>query len=62
VGKVIPELNGKLTGMAFHVPIHNVFIMDLTCHLEKLAKYGDIRKAIKQASEDPLKAHVETTG
>jgi glyceraldehyde 3-phosphate dehydrogenase len=56
VGKVIPELNGKLTGIAFHVPIHNVFIMDLTCHLEKLAKYGGIKKVVKQASKSPLKA------
>ncbi|OBS64038.1 hypothetical protein A6R68_07422 [Neotoma lepida] len=39
VGKVIPELNQKLTCMAFCVPIHHVSDMDLTCHLEKAAKY-----------------------
>jgi glyceraldehyde 3-phosphate dehydrogenase len=42
VGKVIPELNRKLIGMAFRVPIANVSIVDLTCCLEKPAKYGDI--------------------
>jgi glyceraldehyde 3-phosphate dehydrogenase len=55
VGKVIPELNGKLTGMAFWVPTHNVSIMDLMCLLEKPAKYEDIKKVVKQASVGPLK-------
>uniref|UniRef100_A0A2K6RYJ7 Glyceraldehyde-3-phosphate dehydrogenase n=1 Tax=Saimiri boliviensis boliviensis TaxID=39432 RepID=A0A2K6RYJ7_SAIBB len=55
MGKVIPELNGKLTGMAFCVPTANVSMVDLTCHLEKPAKYDDIKKVVKQASEGPLK-------
>uniref|UniRef100_A0A2R9C9F2 glyceraldehyde-3-phosphate dehydrogenase (phosphorylating) n=1 Tax=Pan paniscus TaxID=9597 RepID=A0A2R9C9F2_PANPA len=54
-GKVIPELNGKLTGMAFRVPTANVSVVDLTYHLEKPAKYDDIKKVVKQASEGPLK-------
>uniref|UniRef100_A0A2K5BVI9 Glyceraldehyde-3-phosphate dehydrogenase n=1 Tax=Aotus nancymaae TaxID=37293 RepID=A0A2K5BVI9_AOTNA len=49
VGKVIPELNGKLTGMAFRVPTANVSVVD------KPAKYDDIKKVVKQVSEGPLK-------
>jgi glyceraldehyde 3-phosphate dehydrogenase len=55
VGKVMPELNEKLTGMAFPVPTPNVSVVDLTCHLEKPAKQDDIKKVVKQASEGPLK-------
>uniref|UniRef100_A0A8C3S5I9 glyceraldehyde-3-phosphate dehydrogenase (phosphorylating) n=1 Tax=Chelydra serpentina TaxID=8475 RepID=A0A8C3S5I9_CHESE len=49
------ELNGKLTGMAFCVPTHNVSVVDLTCRLEKPAKYDDIKKVVKSASEGPMK-------
>jgi len=55
LSKVILELNGKLTGMAFRVPTHNICAVDLTCCLEKPAKYDDIKKVVKQASEGPLK-------
>ncbi|XP_013791318.1 glyceraldehyde-3-phosphate dehydrogenase-like [Limulus polyphemus] len=51
VGKVIPELNGKLTGMAFRVPVADVSVVDLTCRLEKGASYDDIKNAVKSASE-----------
>lgn len=55
VGKVIPELNGKLTGMAFRVPTPNVSAVDLTCRLEKPATYEEIKVAMKEASEGSLK-------
>ncbi|MBC7765143.1 MAG: type I glyceraldehyde-3-phosphate dehydrogenase [Hyphomonadaceae bacterium] len=54
VGKVIPELNGKLTGMAFRVPTMDVSVVDLTCRLEKPATYEQIKAAIKKASENEL--------
>lgn len=47
VGKVLPELNGKLTGMAFRVPTPNVSVVDLTCRLEKSASYEDVKAAVK---------------
>jgi glyceraldehyde 3-phosphate dehydrogenase len=55
VGKVIPELNGKLTGMSLRVPTSNVSVVDLTCRLEKEASYDDIKAALKEAAEGPLK-------
>lgn len=55
VGKVIPELNGKLTGMAFRVPTTNVSVVDLTVNLEKPATYAQICQAMKDASEGELK-------
>ncbi|GBG13576.1 glyceraldehyde 3-phosphate dehydrogenase [Novimethylophilus kurashikiensis] len=55
VGKVIPELNKKLTGMAFRVPTSDVSVVDLTCELAKEASYEDICKAMKAASEGALK-------
>jgi glyceraldehyde 3-phosphate dehydrogenase len=55
VGKVIPSLNGKLTGMAFRVPTPNVSVVDLTCRLEKPASYKAICAAMKAAAEGELK-------
>ncbi|KAI1084472.1 glyceraldehyde-3-phosphate dehydrogenase [Whalleya microplaca] len=55
VGKVIPELNGKLTGMAMRVPTSNVSVVDLTVRIEKGATYDEIKAAIKKASDGPLK-------
>ncbi|MCE1631332.1 type I glyceraldehyde-3-phosphate dehydrogenase, partial [Enterobacter hormaechei] len=55
VGKVIPELNGKLTGMSFRVPTPNVSVVDLTARLAKPATYAEICDAIKAAAEGELK-------
>ncbi len=55
VGKVIPEMNGKLTGMSFRVPTVDVSVVDLTCRLEKAASYDEIKAAMKAASEGELK-------
>lgn len=55
VGKVIPSLNGKLTGMAFRVPTPNVSVVDLTCRIEKGASYDEIKAEVKRASENELK-------
>merc|ERR1712021_164015 len=55
VGKVIPELNGKLTGMAFRVPTINVSVVDLTARLDKGATYEEICAALKNASETSMK-------
>merc|ERR1712174_176968 len=55
VGKVIPELNGKLTGMAFRVPTPDVSVVDLTVTLERPAKYSEIMDKLKEASEGSMK-------
>jgi len=55
VGKVLPELNKKLTGMAFRVPTSDVSVVDLTVELNKEASYADICAAMKKASEGELK-------
>ena len=61
VGKVIPELNGKLTGMAFRIPTANVSVVDLTVLLEKETSYKDIKKKFKEASENELKGVLDYT-
>jgi len=55
VGKVIPDLNGKLTGMSMRVPTSNVSVVDLTCRIEKGATYDEIKEVIKKASENEMK-------
>ncbi len=55
VGKVIPELNGKLTGLSLRVPTVDVSVVDLTVRLAKETTYDEIKAAIKEASEGPLK-------
>ncbi|WP_242087269.1 type I glyceraldehyde-3-phosphate dehydrogenase [Aestuariivivens sediminis] len=55
VGKVIPELNGKLTGMAFRVPTPDVSVVDLTVRTEKSASWDEVKAALKKASENELK-------
>jgi glyceraldehyde 3-phosphate dehydrogenase len=54
VGRVIPALNGKLTGMAFRVPTPNVSVVDLTVNLEREATYEEVKEAMKQASQGEL--------
>jgi len=55
VGKVIPALNGKLTGMSFRVPNPDVSVVDLTVRIEKGATYDEIKAAIREASEGSMK-------
>jgi glyceraldehyde 3-phosphate dehydrogenase len=55
VGKVIPEMNGKLTGMSFRVPTMDVSVIDLTVRLDKPASYDAIKKVMKKASENEMK-------
>merc|ERR1719263_702288 len=61
VGKVIPSVNGKLTGMAFRVPTPDVSVVDLTARLEKPAKYDEIVAAIKEAADGPMKGVLSWT-
>ena len=61
VGKVIPELNGKLTGISMRVPTLDVSVVDLTAKLAKPASYEEICEAMKEASEGELKASLGYT-
>jgi len=61
VGKVLPELNGKLTGMAFRVPTPDVSVVDLTCRIEKEASYDEIVAAIKEYSAGEMKGVLDWT-
>lgn len=61
VGKVIPDLNGKLTGMAFRVPTPDVSVVDLTVTLDKPAKYEDIVAKMKEAANGPMKGILGVT-
>jgi len=62
VGKVIPDLNGKLTGMAFRVPTPDVSVVDLTCKLSKECTYEEIVAKIQEAADGPLKGILDVTG
>ena len=61
VGKVIPSLNGKLTGMSMRVPTIDVSVVDLTCNLEKPTTYEEICAEVKRASENEFKGIIEYT-
>merc|ERR1712125_245636 len=61
VGKCLPGLNGKLTGMAFRVPTPDVSVVDLTCCLERPAKYDDIVAAVKEAAAGPMRGVLDYT-
>ena len=61
VGKVIPSLNGKLTGMSFRVPTVDVSVVDLTVNLEKPTTYEEICTAVKRATENEMKGIMEYT-
>ena len=61
VGKVIPSLNGKLTGMSFRVPTVDVSVVDLTCNLAKPTTHEEICKVMKEASENEMKGIIEYT-
>jgi phosphoglucomutase len=61
VGKCLPSVNGKLTGMAFRVPTPDVSVVDLTCRLEKPTKYAEIVAAVKEAAAGPMKGVLDWT-
>jgi glyceraldehyde 3-phosphate dehydrogenase len=55
IGKVIPELNGKLSGMSFRVPVADVSVVDLTCELERGTTYEDLCATVRRAADGRLK-------
>merc|ERR1712087_411071 len=61
VGKCLPAVNGKLTGMAFRIPTPDVSVVDLTCRLEKPAKYEEIVAAVKEAAAGPMNGVLDWT-
>lgn len=61
VGEIIPDLKGKLTGMAFRVPTANVSVVDLTVHLKNKTSYENIKKEIKRASNEEMKGIISYT-
>merc|ERR1712048_991254 len=61
VGKCLPAVNGRLTGMAFRIPTPDVSVVDLTCRLEKPTKYDDIVAAVKEAPAGPMKGVLDWT-
>merc|ERR1712107_44528 len=61
VGKCLPALNGKLTGMAFRGPTPDVSVVDLTCRIEKGATYAEIVAAVKEAAAGPMKGVLDWT-
>merc|ERR1711997_1183508 len=61
VGKVLPDVNGKLTGMAFRVPTPDVSVVDLTCRLENPAKYEEIVEVVKRASASDMEGVLDWT-
>merc|ERR1712150_223691 len=61
VGKCLPAVNGKLTGMAFRIPTPDVSVVDLTCRLEKPAKYEQIVAAVKEAAAGPMAGGLDWT-
>ena len=61
VGKVIPELEGRLTGMSFRVPVNDVSVVDLTVELSRKTSYEEVCQAIREAAEGPLRGVIEST-
>jgi len=61
VGKVIPSLNGRLTGLSFRVPTNDVSVIDLVVRLEKDASYDQIKQTVREAAQGPLKGIIDYT-